>query len=102
MIQAASIDLKAQEEGILRFCEKYHLGYQVYSAGALKNVPGVYERSEFVSQVTGVDNVCERSAVCAAGNHQEVMDDSGLVIRKSVCHGVTVALAVREWSVNFQ
>ena len=34
----------------------------------LKQVPGEFTPSPFVKKITGVDNVCERSAVLASGN----------------------------------
>lgn len=91
---AASIDLKANEEGILGFCEKYDIPFTTYGAEALRAAKGDFTPSEFVSGITGVDNVCERSAVTLSGGH--------LIQKKTAGNGVTVALAVREWSVEFE
>ena len=92
---AASIDLKAEEAGILFFCRKYGLPYQVYPAKELRAVPGDFSPSSFVSSVTGVDNVCERAAVLASGQ--------GRLIRKKYAgDGVTVALAVKDWRADFE
>ena len=92
---AASIDLKAREEGILAFCRKYGLPYRVYTAQQLQAVPGDFSPSSFVSSVTGVDNVCERAAVLASGGGR-------LLQKKYVGDGVTVALAVKDWSADFE
>ena len=62
----ASIDLKKQEKGILAYCEKRKLPFFVYSKEELAQVEGVFTASVFVEEVTGVDNVCERSAVLGA------------------------------------
>ena len=93
--KAASIDLKAEEPGIIQFCEKYQLPFQVYKAEELKEAKGSFTPSEFVSSITGVDNVCERSAVLGSKNGR-------LIQKKMAGDGVTVALAVKEWSVEFE
>lgn len=92
--QIASIDLKAEEQGIREFAKKYGLAFHTYSAEELRQVPGEFESSPFVESVTGVDNVCERCAVLASGNGR-------LIQKKQAGDGVTVALAVRDWSVDF-
>ena len=62
---AASIDLKADEPGLLEFCRIHGWPVQFYSAAQLQNAPGQFTPSAFVRSVTGVDNVCERAAVLA-------------------------------------
>lgn len=94
--QAASIDLKKNESGILGLCEDYGIGLATYSAQELMQAEGDFEASEFVRKTTGADNVCERAAVLAAGA-------GGRLIRKKYAeNGVTVALALREWRVRFE
>ena len=53
---------------------------------------GDFTPSEFVREVTGVDNVCERAALLGAEK---------LIVRKTAGHGVTVAAAVEHWEVRF-
>ena len=89
---AASIDLKRDEEGLLAFCGERRWPVGFYSAGELAAVEGRFASSERVLRVTGVDNVCERAAMVGAKR---------LVVGKSVCEGVTVALAVEEWAARF-
>ena len=89
---AASIDLKAQEQGLLSFCESWQLPITFYTARELKAVPGSFTPSQFVSTVTGVDNVCERSAMIGADR---------LIIRKTARNGVTVAAAEEIREVYF-
>lgn len=91
--KAASIDLKAEEEGILALCEKWGLPFETFPAEVLKRQTGDFSASAFVEQTTGVDNVCERSAVAAAAGK--------LICKKQVYDGVTVALAMAERSVTF-
>lgn len=89
----ASIDLKADEPGLLEFCKKHGLPAAFHTAEALMAVPGVFSPSEFVQKVTGVDNVCERSAAESGGK---------IIVKKAACHGVTVAVAETEWEVSFE
>ena len=91
--KVASIDLKAEEQGLLEYCDRYNLPFEVYSKEELEKAPGEYTSSEFVSEVTGVDNVCERSAVMAGGR---------LIVRKQAYEGVTVAVAARNWDIGFE
>ena len=63
----ASIDLKAEEEGILKLARFLHVPFVTFSAEELKTVEGVSEESAFVVSVTGVGNVCERAAILGAG-----------------------------------
>ena len=97
-----SIDLKKKEAGLLEFCETWNVPFETYAAEELQAVPGTYSASEFVSGVTGVDNVCERSAVKYASEHGMNQDqrllcmqvDGGeLLLRKQAYGGVTVALS---------
>ena len=86
-----SIDLKKEEVGLQEFCEIRNVPFETYAAEELQAVPGIYSASEFVSGVTGVDNVCERSAVKYASEHGA--NDGELLLRKQAQDGVTVALA---------
>lgn len=90
---AASIDLKANEPGLLSLTEKKGWKFRTFSAEELRAVPGIYQASAFVQSVTGVDNVCERSAKLAS-NYGKI------IIEKHGACGVTVACAEKDWSVN--
>lgn len=90
---AASIDLKASEPGLLSLTEKKGWKFRTFSAEELRAVPGIYQASAFVQSVTGVDNVCERSAKLAS-NYGKI------IIEKHGACGVTVACAEKDWSVN--
>jgi len=69
-----SIDLKKEETCLLRFSETYGIPFKTFSAEALRSVPGDFERSAFVESITGVDNVCERSAMATDRGDQGVSD----------------------------
>ena len=92
--QVVSIDLKAKELAIQFFCEKYKIPFKTFTAEELTAAEGRFTPSAFVKNVTGVDNVCERSAVLGSGKGR-------LIQKKKVRDGVTVAIAVKEWSVDF-
>ncbi|MDO5546138.1 MAG: cobalt-precorrin 5A hydrolase [Eubacteriales bacterium] len=89
---AASIDLKQDEEGLLSFCKGQNIPINFYTAEELESVPGEFTPSPFVQKVTGVDNVCERAALAGADH---------LIVKKTACHGVTVAVAMEKWEVHF-
>ena len=65
-------------------------------------MPGTFSTSDFVRNVTGVDCVCERSAVRLALDHSEHSGHSGkgdereacLLQEKQSLEGVTAALAI--------
>ena len=90
---AASIDLKAEETGLLQYCGEQKLPVTFYTAEELKAVPGEFTPSAFVKSITGVDNVCERSALIGAEK---------LIVRKTALNGVTVALAAEHMEVRFE
>ena len=91
---AASIDIKQDEPGLLLFCETHGLALTTFSAETLRQAAGDFTPSAFVAETVGVDNVCERAAVCAAGGGR-------LLWRKTARDGVTVALAARDFRVTF-
>ena len=91
----ASVDVKADEVGILALAEQLAVPFLTYPAGRLQGVDGTFTSSGFVAQQVGVDNVCERAAVCAAG------EGGRLLVQKTACEGKTLAIAERKWSVKF-
>lgn len=90
----ASIDVKQNEPGLLYFCENHGLRLTVFSAETLQAVEGDFTPSDFVARTVGVDNVCERAAVCAAGG-------GALLCRKTARDGVTIALAAENFRARF-
>lgn len=94
LMQAASIDLKKEEPGIIEYCQRRNLPYVTFSAEELQALKGEFTPSSFVQSVAGVDNVCERSALLAS-------DGGRLILRKTAGNGVTVALAIKAWGPVF-
>ena len=93
-----SIDIKADEKGLREFCDSRKLPLVTFSAEDLMSVTGKFTQSAFVKEITGADNVCERSAVLGADSDSE----ESLIFRKHAYDGVTVALVVRTFSPDFR
>ena len=85
VIRVSSVDLKKDEPGLQAFCRSRGLPFVTYPAEELAAVEGTFTPSAFVKEITGTDNVCERTAVRAAGG--------GLLFGKHAYSGVTVAFA---------
>ena len=82
----------------LEYCDERNLPFITYSKEELEEVEGTYASSSFVKDVTGVDNVCERAALLGSSREGK----GRLILRKFAQDGVTVALAMKKWSVNFE
>lgn len=91
---AASIDLKKDEQGLLDFAKNNGWTTKFYTADTLRAVRGHFTASQFVKDVTGVDNVCERAAVKAAGGK--------LFIPKWAYNGVTFSVALRPFTPDWR
>ncbi len=92
--KVCSIDLKAQEPGLLAFCRQRGWPLECFSGEQLRQAQGEFTPSPFVKSVTGVENVCERAAVWGSGQGR-------LLFPKTSRAGVTVAAAVMDWRVHF-
>lgn len=90
-----SIDLKKEEKGLLALAKRLQIPFETFSEEELRQVKGTFSASPFVQNVTGVDNVCERSAVL--GSHYGT-----LIQKKTGRDGVTTALAAAEWRSYFE
>ena len=91
---AASIDLKKDELGLAEFGQKQGWPVTFYTADELRAAPGQFAHSDFVQSITGVDNVCERAAVLAAGGP--------VWAHKWARDGVTFAVALRSFTPDWR
>ena len=82
---AASVDRKADEQGIIEFARKFKVPYRTYTPEALREIEGDFSSSAFVNEQIGVDNVCERSACAASGGGRRLAE-------KTADNGITVAV----------
>lgn len=91
----ASIDLKKDEPGICELAKEIRRPFFTYPAEELAAVGGDFSSSSFVKEKVGVNNVCERAALCMSGNNGR------LVYQKHAEDGMTIAIAKRDWSIRF-
>lgn len=85
-----SIDLKADEAGLIEFCQGRQLPFHCHSPQDLAKQQGDFTPSAFVAETTGVDNVCERGAVAEGGR---------LLVAKQAWNGVTVAVSQEDFVI---
>lgn len=90
----ASIDLKKDEEAILRLARDLRAPSKFYSSEELNSLQGDFTTSQFVRHITDVDCVCERSAAMASGGNR-------FLLRKTAEDGMTVAVCSRNISPRF-
>lgn len=91
----ASVDRKKDEAGLAELAGRYRIPFLTFQAEELSRIEGEFSGSQFVKEQIGVDNVCERAALAAAGV-------GGILIRKKVARdGMTLAVVKRCWGVVF-
>ncbi|TCL74074.1 cobalt-precorrin 5A acetaldehyde-lyase [Hydrogenispora ethanolica] len=64
----ATIDLKAQEPGIVEACQEFKVPLVTFSEAKLQTVMTGLQHSDFVEDTVGVGGVCEPAAILGAGN----------------------------------
>jgi cobalt-precorrin 5A hydrolase/precorrin-3B C17-methyltransferase len=91
----ATIEIKADEEGILELCRSWDLPLKTFSAEILSRV-AVPNPSKIVSQEVGTPSVAEAAAICAS---QPFTCSPSFLVPKQICQqkgvpgAVTVAIA---------
>ena len=83
----ATIDVKKDEEGLKRLSQAWRMPLITFDTGLLAKAEGSFSHSETVLEKVGVDNVCERAAVLAAGRGSQIK------VKKTARDGMTVAVA---------
>jgi cobalt-precorrin 5A hydrolase len=83
--EVATIDLKAEEPGLIRFCERNGLPLRVFAREIVAARSWVTQPSEWVRQNAGLDGVCEPCALIACPRGK-------LVVPKTALDGVAVAV----------
>ncbi len=84
----ASIDLKAEEEGILELSRVLKRPFVCFTGEELKKME-TPSSSDFVQKVTGVHSVCESAALKAAVHGR-------LLVKKTIYPGITFSIAEEE------
>lgn len=90
-----SIDIKKEEKALVALADRLRIPFVCCSAQELEMVQGEFTPSSFVRSITGVDNVCERSAVLSSAGGQ-------LLVKKTAQNGVTAAVAVMNRRIHFE
>ena len=83
----ATIAVKKDEEGLKRLSQAWRMPLITFDAGLLTKAEGSFSHSDTVLEKVGVDNVCERAAVLAAGRGSQIK------VKKTARDGMTVAVA---------
>lgn len=83
--EVATIDLKAEEPGLIAFCKRHGLPLRVFARGAVAARPWVTQPSDWVRKNAGVDGVCEPCALIACTRGK-------LLVPKTSLDGVAVAV----------
>lgn len=88
--EMATVDLKAEEPGLLEFCARYDLPLRVFARADLAARPWVGKPSDWVRQNVGLDGVCEPCALVANAR-------GALLVPKTSLDGVAVAVVLDKW-----
>jgi len=88
--EVATVDLKANEPGLLEFCAAFDLPLRVFARATLAARPWVSAPSEWVKQNVGLDGVCEPCALVASPRGR-------LLVPKTSLDGVAVAVVQDQW-----
>ncbi|HKX33088.1 MAG TPA: cobalamin biosynthesis protein [Blastocatellia bacterium] len=83
--EVATVDLKADEPGLIQFCERNDLPLRTFARAIVDGRSWVTQPSEWVRQNVGLDGVCEPCALIACPRGR-------LVVPKMALNGVTVAV----------
>ena len=88
--EIATVDLKAEEPGLVAFVHRHGIPLRVISKRQIEARPWVSKPSEWVRQSVGLDGVCEPCALIASVRGR-------LVVPKTTLDGVAVAIVADEW-----
>ena len=91
--EIVTVDLKADEPGLVAFCQRYGIPMRVISKQQIEARPWVSKPSEWVRQSVGLDGVCEPCALIASARGR-------LVVPKTTLDGVAVAIVADEWELS--
>jgi len=83
--EVATVDIKANEPGLLEWLETHHLPLRVFSTAQLSQRPLTATPSDWVRSNIGLAGVCEPCALLASPRGQ-------LILPKHALAGVTVAI----------
>jgi cobalt-precorrin 5A hydrolase len=88
--ELVTVDLKANEPGLLSFSQRHAIPLRVLARHQIEARPWVTQRSDWVRQSVGLDGVCEPCALIACVRGR-------LVVPKTTLDGVAVAVVADQW-----
>jgi cobalt-precorrin 5A hydrolase len=88
--EIVTVDLKAEEPGLIAFCQRHCIPLRVIAKRQIEARSWVSKPSEWVRQSVGLDGVCEPCALIASARGR-------LVVPKTTLAGVAVAIVADEW-----
>lgn len=88
--EVATIDLKADEPGLIEFCARHDLPLRIFARDTVAARAWVAQPSDWVRQNVGLDGVCEPCALIACTRGK-------LVVPKMALDGVAVAVVEDKW-----
>jgi len=80
----ATVDIKADEHGIIDACRHLDCDMKVFERAAIAGIEAGFQPSEFVRSRLGISSVCEPCACLAGGS---------LIVKKTVINGITIAVS---------
>jgi len=83
---AGTVDLKANEAGLLRALEELEIPLRVVSRAEIETCAKNYSKSDFVIEKIGVGGVCEPAALISGRKTK-------LILKKQKYPGITIAIA---------
>jgi cobalt-precorrin 5A hydrolase len=92
--ELVTIDLKANEPGLLEFCDQHDLPLRVLASATVAARPWVTKASDWVQKNVGLPGVCEPCALIASSRGK-------LIVPKMALNGVAVAIVEdNQWMVR--
>lgn len=88
--ELATIELKADERGLIEFCEQHDLPLRIFARATVAARLWVTQPSDWVRQNVGLDGVCEPCALIACMRGK-------LMVPKMTLDGVAVAVVEDKW-----
>ena len=88
--EIATVDLKAQEPGLLAFTQRHGIPLRIIAKQQIEARAWVGRPSQWVQQAVGLDGVCEPCALIASPRGR-------LAVPKMTLDGVAVAIVEDEW-----
>ena len=82
----STIALKKDEKCINNLCQKYNYTLEIIDKNEIEKYSDIFEKSDFVKEVTGTSSVSEGSAYIASGKGK-------ILCKKTKYSGITFAIA---------